>query len=167
MKPLFALKIQSRTRGTNGSTRNLEQLLMSQIFLTLLEWNQWEMRSRCSHGRYKVAVDGKIMDKETELTNDVRDIVRFIGIKSIGTVMQVFTLMVQSISWWSNDGKTNWCNDWRQCSCSVHWKILDRKCFTGVHTDGTKYKLMEEPRKNKLEQLLTSVLLFCSLENTE
>ena len=53
----------------------------------------------------------KMMDKESELTKDVRDLVRFIGMKSIGTVMQVFALMVLSKSLWRNDGKTNCCKD--------------------------------------------------------
>ena len=126
-----------------------------------------EMSSTFIMNSIKYQLMGKMMDKESELTKYVRNLVRFIGMKSIGTVMQVFTLMVLSKSWWRNDGKTNWRNNWHHCSCSVNWKIPKRKCAAGVHTDGTKYKLMEELGKNKLEQLLTSVLLFCSLENTE
>ena len=126
-----------------------------------------EMSSTFIMSSIKYQLMGNMMDKESELNKDVRDLVRFTGMKSIGTVMQVSALMVPSKSWWRNDGKTNCRNDSRQCSCSVHWKIPKRKCAAGVHTDGTKYEVMEEGRKNKLQQLLTSVLLFCSLENTE
>ena len=41
---------------------------------------------------------GKMMHKESELRKDVRDLVRFIGMKSIGTLMQASALMVLSKS---------------------------------------------------------------------
>ena len=41
---------------------------------------------------------GKMMHKESELRKDVRDLVRFIGMKSIGTLMQASAPMVLSKS---------------------------------------------------------------------
>ena len=57
-----------------------------------------EMSSTFIMNSIKYQLMGKMMDKESELTKDIRDLVRFIGMKSIGTVMQVFALMVLSKS---------------------------------------------------------------------
>ena len=57
-----------------------------------------EMSSTFIMNSIKYQLMGKMMDKESELTKDVRDLVRFIGMKSLGTVMQVSVLMVLSKS---------------------------------------------------------------------
>ena len=57
-----------------------------------------EMSSTFNMNSIKYQLMGKMMDKESELTKDVRDLVRFITMKSIGSVMQVFALMVLSKS---------------------------------------------------------------------
>ena len=45
------------------------------------------------------------MEKETGTTTDVSALVQFIAKYWTGNVLQVFTLMVLSTSWWRNDGK--------------------------------------------------------------